>query len=361
MMKPIPKSLIQDVLDLRDGVVVDLPGYSEGSREPRTFQKGEEFLEFIQQKMGEKAIGGIEFNTSIPYDGNLVSLAGPNGGALTGGAIQHVGISSERKYEFKDLRIKNFQIAGYSASVTLENCRIGRVVLIGNLQVKLNLVNCDVGILRIDPGGCRSLKIRGGHVLDMDLPPADGENPFVGDVKISDVTFPTRPYAAQLMTGQVYRNMQAHLADLKNFPLRDQFHALEMELDRRSNPWSFNSFVSFAYDVFARYGLSASRPLLWLLGLTAVSSFLFGWFGLGVCELGEKYGWRQHLTDGSWQCGVLLGTTPLTNPLGLFSKEPIAVATTWYWAAWLTFQGLLSAVLIALSLLAIRRKFRTQE
>jgi hypothetical protein len=366
-MPEIPKEILKGVLDLREGGAAPLPSFTENhSGAPNTpqtpWQDGAHFLAALRQDLGRISLGNIEFNHYLQYNNNIVELSGPSVDLKSEVLIQHISIHIPREYKIRNLVIKNVQIAGSFNSVSLDNCRIGRIELVSNQQIKLKMKNCDVGMLRIDPMGCRSLTVRGGHVLDLGLPPADGDNPFVGDVRISpDVVFPTRLYVERLATGQVYRNMQAHLADLKNFPLRDRFHAIEMEFDRRSSPWSFNSFVSLAYDVFAKYGLSAGRPLAWLVAMTVLSSLASGWFGLGVCEMDGRLGWRAELTDASWRCGVLLGTSPLTNPLGLFSKEPIAIATNWYWAAWLTVQGLLSAVLIALSVLAIRRKFRTQE
>lgn len=362
-MKDIPEGVIRVVRDLRDQPDSTGPNFSETQINPQSHGNGQgadtyasyqQFIEAIREVLGKRAIASIAFGGGFPV---------PDSISLTDGAspIANMQIARSGSYLLKNLKVSNIHVHANSVSLVLERCIVGRLHLFNGIGAKVKAKDTNFGMLRIDGAGCRALTIRGGHVLDFDLPPADGENPFVGEVKMTNVVMPARSYESQLATGQVYRNMQAHLADLKNFPLRDQFHALEMELDRKSNPWAFSSIVSLAYDRFARYGLSAGRPLLWLFGLTTASALLSGGLGQGVCELGEKHGWRQHLVDGSWHCGLLLGTTPLTNPLGLFSKDPIAIAKTWYWAAWLTVQGLLSAVLIALALLAIRRKFRTQE
>lgn len=363
-MKDIPESLMQATIDLRDRQGASGRNFSEAQVNPNNvrsgtggtfFESSGDFLKAVQSAVAVGGAASITFGSNSHPVEESISLADGKS------SIGRIHINRSGTYSFKNLQVSNIDVRAENVSLVVDGCMVGRLHLLKGVGAKLKAKNTNFGMLRIDGAGCRALTIRGGHVLDFGLPPADGDNPFTGDVKVANVAMPVRPYKAQLATGQVYRNMQAHLADLKNFPLRDHFHALEMELDRKSNPRAFSSFVSFAYDLFARYGLSASRPLLWLFGLTAGSALLSGFLGLGVCELGERYGWRKELKDGSWYCGMLLGTTPLTNPLGLFSKDPIAVAKTGYWAAWLTVQGLLSAVLIALALLAIRRKFRTQE
>jgi hypothetical protein len=363
-MKDIPDDLIAATLRLRDEPDLSGPNFGEGQINPNspglhsgvvTYSSYAQFFDAVQSATGKESVASITFGHGMGPVENEISLSDKDH------PIASIQINRSGTFAFRNVRVSNIQVNAHNVTLILENCSVGRVYLYPGIQAKIKVKQSTLGMLRIDAGGCRALTIRGGHVLDLGLPPADGDNPFVGDVKISGVTFPVRSYKAQLATGQVYRNMQAHLADLKNFPLRDEFHAIEMALERNTNPWAFHSFVSFAYDLFARYGLSASRPLLWLFFLTAVSAILSGALGFGVCQLDQKFGWRQELEDGSFYCGFLLGMTPLTNPLGLFSKDPIAVAKTWYWAAWLTVQGFLSAILIALALLAIRRKFRTQE
>lgn len=280
-----------------------------------------------------------------------------------------VGVPGQ--YEFQNLRIGQIDVRD-NCELKLKACQIGRLRIGANTKVKLKLYHCTVRRLVLEPGALHVFRANGGYVLDLALPAANEGNPFVGEVTITETQFPGRSWGLPLLTAQAYRNMQAHLTALKNIPLRDHFHALELRFERTEGGWSFQGFMSWIYDWTSNYGQSAGRPMAWLILLTVGSAALTYFFDLAVFAEDDPKGWRK-IFDGckpaaeqfDTTCKVLkaafLSGSQITNPLGLFNKEPIIVARDWWWALALTVQGLVSAVLVALTLLAIRRKFRTQE
>jgi len=285
--------------------------------------------------------------------------------------LRGVSIDAGGRYEFRNLKIGYIDVR-HPCELKLKACQVGRLRVRENMRIKLKLHHCTIRRIVLEPSALRVFRSVGGYALDLALPAANEGNPFVGEVTIVDTEFPGRSWGLPLLTAQAYRNMQAHLTALKNVPLRDHFHALELRLERTEGVWSFQGFMSWVYDWTSNYGQSAGRPIACLFALAALSAAITYGFDLAVFVEESPKGWRE-IFNGcksaaeqiDTTCEVLkaafLSGSQITNPLGLFNKEPIIVARDWWWALILTLQGLVSAVLVALTLLAIRRKFRTQE
>ena len=59
-----------------------------------------------------------------------------------------------------------------------------------------------------------------------------------------------------------------------------------------------------------------------------------------------------------FQSAVVLALQSIVNPFGIFGARAMVVAETGWLNIWLGFSGLVSAVLIALLILALRRRFK---
>ncbi|MBN9498280.1 MAG: hypothetical protein J0H39_16110 [Alphaproteobacteria bacterium] len=285
--------------------------------------------------------------------------------------LRGVSIDAGGRYEFQNLKIGHIDVR-HPCDLKLKACQVGRLRVRENMRIKLKLHHCTIRRIVFEPSALRVFRSVGGYALDLALPAANEGNPFVGEVTITDTQFPARSWGLPLLTAQAYRNMQAHLTALKNVPLRDHFHALELRFERTEGGWNFQGLMSWIYDWTSNYGQSAGRPMVWLFVLAALSAAFSYCFDLAVFVEESPKGWREIFTlceptayRFDVTCNALkaafLSVSQITNPLGLFNKEPIIVARDWWWALALTVQGLVSAVLVALTLLAIRRKFRTQE
>jgi hypothetical protein len=121
--------------------------------------------------------------------------------------------------------------------------------------------------------------------------------------------------------------------------------------------------VSWFYGLFSDYGNSIGRPVFLLF-----LSWWVGFFTIAISEGArlaqppEKYlHWKAALSGSSAQSDflriVLLSLEPVL-PLSLFRREPLVEAATPLLAFLQSVQSYLSALLLLLLVLAIRRKFR---
>jgi hypothetical protein len=112
--------------------------------------------------------------------------------------------------------------------------------------------------------------------------------------------------------------------------------------------------VSLAYGVLARYGASVPRPFLWLVAINWVAAWTY-------CAHSGDIALSQG-TDESWagdvSAGVGLMLQNIVNPFGFFGKAMLYVPKTGLVAGLSMAQSLASLALIALFILAVRRRFR---
>jgi hypothetical protein len=165
---------------------------------------------------------------------------------------------------------------------------------------------------------------------------------------------------------QAYRSLWSKLNALGNHQVAGIIRRKEECLEREADSPS-NRFFSYLYQYASDFGSSAIRPLLWLLLLLAANTVLvFLTNGADTAQPDEFYkqGWRSLLvqTDlsGRLARAFILALDPITNPLGVFATRTLLVAHHWAVAAWLVLCGLISAVLIALFIFALRRRFKIQ-
>ena len=113
----------------------------------------------------------------------------------------------------------------------------------------------------------------GGGIAWIDCPPSDGANPFVGDVRFTNVFFPFSQRQSSLFeSSQGYRNLRSHLDKLDNALESEKLRCLQLRADREREK-GFAWFVNWFYGTFAGYGRNPGRPLLYLLGLYLVTVF----------------------------------------------------------------------------------------
>lgn len=74
--------------------------------------------------------------------------------------------------------------------------------------------------------------------------------------------------------------------------------------------------------------------------------------------------WRDILVNpgfiGRFSKAIFLGIQPIINPLGVFGLKTILVAKQSWLALLMAVEGLFSVTLVALFILAIRRRFRME-
>jgi hypothetical protein len=264
------------------------------------------------------------------------------------------------------LDIYCLEIRGNSSKkIIIENSKIARLNIVGVLQTELDIRNTYIGKLALHDPCIRRCLMFGGGITQLEIDPPGSVNPFTGSVWFANTWFPTDKNMTQ--GAQPYRNMRHHLRSLSNMQMADLFHALELRTERRQETWT-NKVISYLYDAFSDFGASILRPVLWLLLLgVSVSYILITWAGAIPTHALESsaVGWQTTLLGNDILApitrGFYLSFYSIVHPLGLFGGQPLLVASTRLLSGLLIIEGLFSATLIALTIFALRRRFKLQQ
>ena len=263
------------------------------------------------------------------------------------------------------LCISDLHLTGGSVKkVIIENSRIATLQISGP-HSELDIRDTYIGKLVIHPGCLKRCNMHGGGISQLDIQPPGSDNPFTGSIWFANTWFPTEKDMPQ--GAQPYRNMRHHLRSLSNMQMADFFHALELRTERRQETWT-NKAISYIYDLFSDFGASILRPILWLLLLgVSVSYILITWDGAIPTHTLESsaVGWQTTLLGDDIAApisrGFYLSFYSIIHPLGLFGGQPVLVASTQWLSGLLIVEGIFAATLIALTIFALRRRFKLQQ
>lgn len=254
----------------------------------------------------------------------------------------------------------------YGKNLELENCKIKNLLFStggADTETKILIHNTEIFCIDMNMNSISDIKIINCTVFNIYCPTTYQENPFIGSVSLSGNFFPKSTKDFPLKNAQAYRNLRAHLLALQNTVAADKFHALEQAVERETDTL-FNRIVSYVYEGLSDFGGSILRPVVWLLLLTVASVLLIVIIDGAVrgLDLSVYQGWRAGLLEndtwGRVARAFTLGTQPLYNPLGIFGAKTLLVARSGWIAFWLSFQAFFSAVLVALTILSVRRRFK---
>jgi hypothetical protein len=209
-----------------------------------------------------------------------------------------------------------------------------------------------------------SLYVSGGGILNIQCDVPGGNNPIVGSAVIRRSTYFPHEVGLRLKGPQPYRNMRHHMEALQNGPAASLFFTLEQAVERKLHrAFSIDRLISWLYGALSDYGSSAQRPFWYFLGLFALSC--------AIVFLSDGAIFSDGLNTSSWELDmmgdgcparmlraiVLTGQATL-NPLGVFGTRGLLIAKYKFLEAWLFLDGVFSVLLLALFLLAIRRRFK---
>lgn len=252
-------------------------------------------------------------------------------------------------------------------NLNFNNCHIRKISVRKTSNqhgsVGLNFSDTKIGVLDITGNSIKLLEVDKGCILDIICPPPGKDNPFIGNVSIKDVFFPTDTKNYLLTGAQPYRNLRHHLLSMENSQMANLFHGHELKVERESDTLT-NNFISGAYYLFSNYGSSVLRPILLLIFVAAITVIWSYNIDGAVLTLPVKYytGWREALvtlnSEGNWHRSFLLSAQSIINPVSVFGVKQLVVAKTGSLATWVFFQSLFSIIFIALSIFAIRRRFK---
>lgn len=251
-------------------------------------------------------------------------------------------------------------------AILLSNCIIGKIIIPSGVRVSVGLRNCLVGSLAIADASLKKLTVVGGSIANIDCPPADGPNPFVGSVQFSSVSFPTSKSHTTLFEGShVYSSMHTHLTKHDNLLMANQMRALQLRAERGQERGVVAWLANWIYGTFANYGTSPGRPLIFLGVLYVVTAMAIYRYDGGELPLPiEAYTGSYTLYldwDGGWlNRSLVLPIQSMLNPFSMFfDVRRYVTPETWQMGVWLTFQGIFSDLMLFLAGVSMRRRFKT--
>ncbi len=248
--------------------------------------------------------------------------------------------------------------------VRFNDCVIGKLAFTSPSGYSFELNNCWIGGLRLTDSCLKGFKIIGGGIARIDCPPADGPNPFKGQVTFDKVVFPTSSRQTALFeNAQGYRSLHAHIKKHDNMLMANLMRSSQLRAERGYER-GFAKFTNWVYGTFADYGRSPGRPLWWLLGLYVVAfGIVYACDGGTLMQpLSYYVGANASFLDengGRLYRSLLLPLQSIVNALGVFfDARKMIVPTTTAGSVFLTIQGLVSDVLLLMTILSIRRRFK---
>ena len=265
------------------------------------------------------------------------------------------------------------------AGIKLENMRVNHIFFVSAAGVVLRNVfvrtidavnahdflfeNCWIGELQVRGEGIVDLQARGGGIYAIKSDNPDAHR-FRGSIHFERSVYFPRTIKDAPGRVQSYRDMRANMLTLQNTPMVNLFHTLEQATERRLDRLGFQRFVSWLYERLSDYGASTLRPLGWFIVLLVVTTALAYADGVEPVAVQDFRGWQTVLAGaGRWATlnrAFTLMVQSTLNPLSIFGGRGLLVPHTSLLAAWLLFHGVATAILVALFILAIRRRFKMQ-
>lgn len=259
--------------------------------------------------------------------------------------------------------IRDLIIGDEAGPIELERCYVGLMRIRDGVRADIELRHCWIGNLVLGEEALARLSVTGGSIRAIESPPPHRGNPFVGSVTISDVVMPTTPKSLLLKGPQTYSNLRSHLEKLGNVPAANLMRARELATERHYER-GLTRLVNWIYEFFGDHGLRAGRPLAWAFLAYGVA------FALVVGLDGGKwspdatlyFGWRTVLTEqalyGDIARSAFLCLQSIINPFGIFGPRSLVVPGTVTGQAILAVQGLFTDLMLFLTILGIRRRFK---
>lgn len=262
--------------------------------------------------------------------------------------------------------IRQINIRTDVTSLTLNKCMVGDLRLNPHgPNLSINVENCHIGKIHLVSESSNDFRVRNSFIHFVDCPPPDAENPFRGTVAFVDVTMPTSKKKSDLYEGpQQFRNLRHHLETQQNYFEAAKMRAFELNAELELDS-GLNWFANWFQKVTSNYGLSPARPLLLAVAaysMTVVFVFITNGAETGLADQSAYVGWRAALNEpglpGELSRAFMLPFQSLLNPFGILGPRSLLVASTGWGQVITGIQGVTCDLLIAMSALAIRKRFK---
>jgi len=271
-----------------------------------------------------------------------------------------------REVRIEGVAVRLLRVPAVESHVYLKNCYISQLGFDTGAQGgrSVYMENSWVGTLSISGNAIQHFSMKGGGIGTINCPAPEDNNPIKGSVIFDEVFFPTKENQTKLFGGsQPYRHLRAHLEKLNNGPMASLLRKAELRSERYESDRWLTKALNFFYDKASGYGGSPGLPLIWAALFYSLAVWFAFQFDTGTTPLTQNLysGWRANLCDvgvGHIWRAFYLPAQSMISPAGLFSARSLVTANTALGGAVFTVAGLVMDVLIFLSILAIRKRFK---
>jgi len=331
-------------------------------RSPEDWEK-EQFFETLDASLRGK---GGPFNVAIDIaePSGEYKIVGPD--APLDGYIQSLALNvASITVTLSNVSVKELFVGAEKVNLHLNNCNIGLLRVQDHRKAEIRVHESNIGTLNVRGDSIGYYEMKGGSLLNVVCPAPKSDNPFTGTVSFTPNVFFPRKRGTYILPGpQPYRNLRYHLRALENVQMANLIHSAELAVERKDDPWT-NKVLSWFYEMMSDFGSSALRSILWLVLLYLLSAWAILWSdgAVSAAPTSELIGWQQALVDPLWgeeARSLYLAFQPLVNPIGIFGPKSLLIPRYPLLALGLSLQGLLSLILLALLIFAIRRRFKIQ-
>lgn len=270
--------------------------------------------------------------------------------------VQTVSVGGKgAEYEIENCEIELLKVHNGCRRLTIRNCTIGKLDhATTSTTALLELDHCRVGNLRLQGHCLIDFHVtRRSRLFELEFP--SGQNPFIRNVIISGSRFSRN--GAFLSDAQEYRNARSFLLALGNTPAAGIFLSPELIADRHSEPPT-NRTISHIYQALSDFGNSISRPLLWWVGSGLLFAYLYWLQGSPSPAHVDIYALTRTDTVGEVARSGILALASMVDPLGFANLSGLVKETSLAMICTHVAHRLISIILVALTLLAIRRRFK---
>lgn len=245
--------------------------------------------------------------------------------------------------------------------VSINNCHIATLILSGKATVLVS--DSSIGSLRL--ANSRNIHIKGSEVYSIDVLNTEFHT---GDMSINSTYLPTKTKdktgKSLLDNFKVYSDLRKMMYERGNILLANRFQSLEIKSSRQYESWSQKPF-SWIYELVSDYGTSFIRPLILFLILFVGTMFIACAEDAAIPQQKDDFyqGWQVAVlsSDKKLVRAALLTAQSIVNPGGVISTKNLVVAKQGtFTSKWLWAYSLLSILLVALFIFALRRRFRIQ-
>ena len=362
-----PKRILGDASELES--FINRPTPSSAIDLNISGQKKEEFTNEINKLKEHTSINQIN-SLIINKFSNDIGLSG-NGYDFDFNGIKCINtlsIEDNTQVSIKNAHIGQMNII-ISQKIHLDNCLIKQITVQNSPKGSLGVENCRIGKIEIQKNAINSLTLYNTIILRFICPEPGIESPFTGgSIKFDKLHMPySKDHSKEFTTSQDFTNLRTHLESLQNSSATSLIRSYEMRSLRPSERPISKAVSTFNW-ITSDYGRQPERALFLIMLMMIFTIFILTYYhgtAVSFCNGVPSFNTTENLPEyisgdtltGRLSRSIILGIRSF-NPFTLFDSRLRIVPINQYYAMLLFINSLVCDLLLAVIIIAVRRKMR---